>query len=125
VGADDSRLFFVENIARYRPNRAGEPVHIGNGKTGRAKSQRRPGCVCACTLLQGGCRREPNEETTMGGLKPQDFPPGLQGGLEHDEENHRLGETGQTGPEAIGDINRGHPEQTGIEDKARKDGDKA
>jgi hypothetical protein len=57
----------------------------------------------------------------MGGFKPQDFPPGLQGGLEHDDEDHRLGETGQTGPEAPGDINRGHPEQTGTEDKARKD----
>jgi hypothetical protein len=61
---------------------------------------------------------------SMGGLKQQDFPPGLQGGLEHDEDN-RLGETGQTGPEAPGDINRGHPEQTGIEDKARKDSGKA
>jgi hypothetical protein len=62
---------------------------------------------------------------TMGGLKPQDFPPGLQGGLEHDDEDHRLGETGQTGPEAPGDINRGHPEQTGTEDKAKKDSGKA
>jgi hypothetical protein len=57
----------------------------------------------------------------MGGFKPQDFPPGLQGGLEHDDEDHRLGETGQTGPEAPGDINRGHPEQTGTENKATKD----
>ena len=30
---------------------------------------------------------------TLGGLKPQDFPPGLQGGLEHDDEGHRLGDT--------------------------------
>jgi hypothetical protein len=47
----------------------------------------------------------------MAGRKFQDFPPGLQGGLEHDDEDHRLGETGQTGPESPGDINRGHPEQ--------------
>ncbi|ALV05574.1 hypothetical protein DES44_2900 [Roseateles depolymerans] len=37
-----------------------------------------------------------------------DFPPGLQGGLEHDSEDHRLGETGQTGPEAPGDVDRSH-----------------
>jgi hypothetical protein len=61
----------------------------------------------------------------MGGFKPQDFPPGLQGGLEHDDEDHRLGETGQTGPEGPGDINRGHPEQAGTDDKARKDSGKA
>jgi hypothetical protein len=48
----------------------------------------------------------------MGGPRKQDFPPGLAGGLEHDDEDHRLGETGQTGPEAPGDINRGHPELT-------------
>lgn len=47
----------------------------------------------------------------MSGRHPQDFPPGLQGGLEHDEDSHRLGETGQVGSEAPGDINRGHPEQ--------------
>lgn len=47
----------------------------------------------------------------MGGPRKQDFPPGLAGGLEHDDEDHRLGETGQTGPESPGDINRGHPEQ--------------
>ena len=47
----------------------------------------------------------------MGGPRKQDFPPGLAGGLEHDDEDHRLGETGQTGPEAPGDINRGHPER--------------
>lgn len=47
----------------------------------------------------------------MSGRRKQDFPPGLEGGLEHDDEDHRLGETGQTGPEAPGDINRGHPEQ--------------
>jgi hypothetical protein len=46
----------------------------------------------------------------MVGPKYQDFPPGLQGGLEHDAEDHRLGETGQTGPESPGDINRSHPE---------------
>jgi hypothetical protein len=46
----------------------------------------------------------------MLGPRTQDFPPGLQGGLEHDDEDHRLGETGQTGPESPGDINRGHPE---------------
>lgn len=43
----------------------------------------------------------------------QDFPPGLQGGLEHDAEDHRLGETGQTGPEAPGDLDRSHPEWRG------------
>lgn len=46
----------------------------------------------------------------MAGPRTQDFPPGLQGGLEHDDEDHRLGETGQAGPESPGDINRGHPE---------------
>jgi len=49
----------------------------------------------------------------MGGRRKLDFPPGLEGGLEHDDEDHRLGETGQTGPEAPGDVNRGHPEQGG------------
>lgn len=43
--------------------------------------------------------------------RSQDFPPGLQGGLENDAEDHRVGETGQVGPEAPGDVNRGHPEQ--------------
>jgi hypothetical protein len=61
----------------------------------------------------------------MGGLKSKDFPPGLQGGLEHDDEDHRLGETGQSGPEAPGDINRGHPEPTGTDDKASNDSGKA
>jgi hypothetical protein len=42
---------------------------------------------------------------------PKNFPPGLAGGLEHDDEDHRLGETGQVGPESPGDINRGHPDQ--------------
>ncbi|MBB3195817.1 hypothetical protein [Roseateles terrae] len=37
-----------------------------------------------------------------------DFPPGLQGGLEHDNEDHRVGETGQTGPESPGDVDRSH-----------------
>jgi hypothetical protein len=46
----------------------------------------------------------------VSGRKTQDFPPGLQGGLEHDDEDHRVGETGQTGPESPGDLNRGHPE---------------
>lgn len=45
--------------------------------------------------------------------RPQDFPPGLRGGLEHDDEDHRVGETGQTGPEAPGDIDRSHPEWRG------------
>jgi len=53
----------------------------------------------------------PRKGLAMGGRKQQDFPPGLAGGLEHDDEDHRLGETGQTGPESPGDINRGHPEQ--------------
>lgn len=39
------------------------------------------------------------------------FPPGLEGGLEHDSDDHRLGETGQTGPEAPGDIDRAHPDR--------------
>jgi hypothetical protein len=47
----------------------------------------------------------------MIGRRTQDFPPGLQGGLEHDAEDHRLGEAGQTGPESPGDVNRAHPEQ--------------
>lgn len=47
----------------------------------------------------------------MSGRRKLDFPPGLEGGLEHDDEDHRLGETGQTGPESPGDLNRGHPEQ--------------
>ena len=47
----------------------------------------------------------------MAGPRKQDFPPGLEGGLEHDDEDHRLGETGQVGPESPGDIDRGHPEQ--------------
>jgi hypothetical protein len=56
----------------------------------------------------------------MAGPRTQDFPPGLQGGLEHDDEDHRLGETGQAGPESPGDINRGHPELpvTGTDDEA-------
>jgi hypothetical protein len=40
----------------------------------------------------------------------EDFPPGLAGGMEHDDEDHRVGETGQTGPEAVGDMDRSHPE---------------
>jgi hypothetical protein len=48
----------------------------------------------------------------------QDFPPGLQGGLEHDDEDHRLGETSQAGPESPGDLNRGHPELSHAETEA-------
>jgi hypothetical protein len=51
------------------------------------------------------------------GRRNQDFPPGLQGGLEHDNEDHRLGETGQTGPEAPGDVDRAHPEMPPAKDK--------
>jgi hypothetical protein len=47
----------------------------------------------------------------MSGPSKQDFPPGLAGGLEHDDEDHRLGETGQIGPESPGDVDRSHPEQ--------------
>jgi hypothetical protein len=46
----------------------------------------------------------------MSGPRKQDFPPGLEGGLEHDDEDHRLGETGQIGPESPGDLPRDHPE---------------
>jgi len=46
----------------------------------------------------------------MAGPRKQDFPPGLAGGLEHDDEDHRLGETGQIGPESPGDLPRDHPE---------------
>jgi hypothetical protein len=60
----------------------------------------------------------------MTGPRDQDFPPGLQGGLEHDDEDHRMGETGQTGPEAPGDVNRGHPDQGGNEAENTRD-DKA
>ncbi|WP_349741929.1 hypothetical protein [Roseateles cavernae] len=58
----------------------------------------------------------------MSGRRQQDFPPGLQGGLEHDNEDHRLGETGQTGPEAPGDVNRSHPElgNTGADEPVAK-----
>ena len=49
----------------------------------------------------------------MAGPRTRDFPPGLQGGLEHDDEDHRLGETGQTGPESPGDIDRSHPDASG------------
>jgi len=61
----------------------------------------------------------------MSGRRQQDFPPGLQGGLEHDDEDHRLGETGQTGPEAPGDVKRGHPEQGGTRPEKSKDEDAA
>jgi hypothetical protein len=46
----------------------------------------------------------------MNGPRNDDFPPGLQGGLEHDDEDHRLGEGG-AGPEAPEDAerNRAHP----------------
>ena len=58
----------------------------------------------------------------MIGRKSPDFPPGLQGGLEHDDEDHRLGETGQTGPEAPGDVDRAHPEQGGTKTEDKKPG---
>ncbi|WP_374564866.1 hypothetical protein [Ideonella sp.] len=58
----------------------------------------------------------------MVGRKTQDFPPGLQGGLEHDDEDHRLGETGQTGPESPGDVDRAHPEQGGAKPEDKKPG---
>jgi hypothetical protein len=58
---------------------------------------------------------------TMSGRRQHDFPPGLQGGLEHDDEDHRLGETSQTGPEAPGDVNRSHPERGSTD---RKEGSK-
>lgn len=60
----------------------------------------------------------------MMGPRPQDFPPGLSGGLEHDDEDHRLGETGQTGPESPGDIDRAHPDREHADDDA-DDGDEA
>lgn len=59
----------------------------------------------------------------MFGRKTQGFPPGLQGGLEHDDEDHRLGETGQTGPESPGDVDRAHPEQSGTKPEDKKPGD--
>lgn len=49
------------------------------------------------------------------------FPPGLQGGLEHDDEDHRIGETGQHGPEGDGDIDRSHREQGGKPDRSRSE----
>ncbi len=52
----------------------------------------------------------------IGGRRQQDFPPGLQGGLEHDDEDHRLGETGQVGPESPGDVDRSHPQPRGGRD---------
>ncbi|MBO9684981.1 MAG: hypothetical protein J7598_00075 [Mitsuaria chitosanitabida] len=51
------------------------------------------------------------------------FPPGLQGGLEHDDEDHRLGETGQKGPEGDNDVDRSHREQGGRPDRPRQDRD--
>ncbi len=48
---------------------------------------------------------------------PRDFPPGLHGGLEHDDEDHRVGETGQKGPEGDGDIDRAHHEQRDRDDE--------
>ena len=60
----------------------------------------------------------------MSAPRKQDFPPGLAGGLEHDDEDHRLGETGQIGPESPGDLPRDHPEWRGTkpedEDEAKK-----
>ncbi|WP_343633464.1 hypothetical protein [Roseateles sp.] len=52
---------------------------------------------------------------------PRDFPPGLQGGLEHDDEDHRIGETGQQGPEGEGDLDRSHREQGHRKDDQRSD----
>lgn len=52
---------------------------------------------------------------------PRDFPPGLQGGLEHDDEDHRIGETGQQGPEGEGDLDRSHREQGGRRDRPSAD----
>lgn len=49
----------------------------------------------------------------MASPRREDFPPGLAGGMEHDDEDHRVGETGQTGPEAPGDIDRAHAEPGG------------
>ena len=34
VGADGGRLFLAKDLARYQLNRAGELVHVGDGKTG-------------------------------------------------------------------------------------------
>jgi len=34
AGADGGELFLAEDIARYRLNRANEPVHVGDDKTG-------------------------------------------------------------------------------------------
>lgn len=56
----------------------------------------------------------------MSASSPKDFPPGLHGGVEHDAEDHRVGETGQTGPEAPGDIDRAHRERR---PDAPRDGD--
>lgn len=39
----------------------------------------------------------------------KDFPPGLEGGIENDQDDHRVGELGHTGPEAPGDVDRSHP----------------
>jgi hypothetical protein len=52
---------------------------------------------------------------------PRDFPPGLQGGLEHDDEDHRLGERG-TGPEAPEDAerNRAHPGKSDGDDESQR-----
>lgn len=44
------------------------------------------------------------------------YPPGLNGGLEHDDEDHRVGETGQKGPEGDSDIDRSHRKQGGRDD---------
>lgn len=55
-------------------------------------------------------------------LSPKDFPPGMHGGLENDREDHRVGEAGQTGPEAPGDIDRARPAPRGGD--APREGDK-
>jgi hypothetical protein len=55
---------------------------------------------------------QPLQEDRMNAPRtPRDFPPGLFGGLEHDDEDHRVGETGQKGPEGDGDVDRAHHEQ--------------
>jgi|GEM_PF-5126110 len=58
-------------------------------------------------------------------MKPRsasDFPPGLQGGLEHDSEDHRVGETGQTGPESPGDVDRSHAKHSKVPPPRAEDG---
>lgn len=58
-----------------------------------------------------------------GPRQPQDFPPGLQGGLEHDDEDHRLGEGG-AGPEAPEDAERNRAHPPGRHDKGDAEGER-